>query len=90
VTNLVLCGTALVWYPDDPLCIETCRNIQCDVIKIAKEQCCAFCWLGVANWLSTVRGMNCVNYKPCFDGKAIKRRLFKIVVIIKTLRHMNG
>ena len=41
--------------------------------------------VSVADWLSTVRGMNCVKFKPCFDGKAIKRRLFKMVSIIKTL-----
>jgi hypothetical protein len=42
VANLVLCGIALVWFPDnDPLWIETCSNIQCDIIiYISKEQLC--------------------------------------------------
>jgi hypothetical protein len=29
---LVLCGIAMVWFPDDdPVCIETHRNTQCDI-----------------------------------------------------------
>jgi len=28
------CDIALVWFPDDNLWIETCRNIQCDIIII--------------------------------------------------------
>jgi len=37
--NLVLCGIALVWFPDDvTLWGETCMNIQCDniIIQISK------------------------------------------------------
>ena len=33
VTNLVLCAITFVGFPDDdPLWIETCRNIQCDTV----------------------------------------------------------
>ena len=51
VYELILCITALVWFPDDGLRrIETCRNIQCDIIiQISKELCSTFCWLRVAN-----------------------------------------
>jgi hypothetical protein len=40
VANFVLCGTVLVCFPDeDPLWIETRRNIQCDIIiQISKEK----------------------------------------------------
>jgi len=32
VANLVICGISLVWFPDDdPLWIEICMNIQCDI-----------------------------------------------------------
>jgi hypothetical protein len=35
VANLVLCGIDLVWFPDDdPLWVETRRNIQSDIINI--------------------------------------------------------
>jgi hypothetical protein len=63
VANLVLCGTVLLWFPYEvPLLLESCRNIQCDIItQISKEECYAFCWLGAVKWLSTVHGMNCVK-----------------------------
>ena len=33
VANLVLCGIVFVWFPDDdPLWIETCRNIRCNIM----------------------------------------------------------
>ena len=66
VGTLVLCIIALVWFPDeDPLRIETCRNVQCDIIYIyiyiymcvcvcvcvCVEQLCAFCLLSVVNQL---------------------------------------
>jgi hypothetical protein len=68
VANSVLCDTALVWFTDDdPLWIKTWRNIQCDtVIQISKEQYCAFCWLNVANWLSTMHGMNNIK-SECYE-----------------------
>jgi hypothetical protein len=63
-----LYGIALVCFPDDdPLRIETCRNIQCYIIKyISKEQYYAFCWLNVANWLRTIHGMNSIKL-TCFS-----------------------
>ena len=44
--NLVLCSITLVWFPDDdPLGIEICMNVQCDVvIEVCEEQYCAFHW----------------------------------------------
>jgi hypothetical protein len=49
--NLVLCGNALVWFPDDsPLQTETCTNIMCDIITyISKEQFWTLCWFSVMN-----------------------------------------
>ena len=33
VPNLVLCGTALLFSPDDgPLRVETYKNVQCDIV----------------------------------------------------------
>jgi len=49
VADMVLCDFALLWSPDDSLLwIETCRNIQCDVIQISQALYCAVCWLNVA------------------------------------------
>jgi hypothetical protein len=32
-TSLFLCGVTLIWFPDDdPMGIETCRNVQCDTV----------------------------------------------------------
>jgi len=58
------CGTVLVWFPDeDPLRIETFRNVQCDIIiQISMEQFCAFCLLIVVNQLSVMHGMNMIFY----------------------------
>jgi hypothetical protein len=51
VTNLVLWGIALVWFPDDAsLRIEMFRNVQCDIIiQISKENFFVYCWSDVAN-----------------------------------------
>jgi hypothetical protein len=61
VDNLVLCNIAVISFPDDdPLWIETCRYILCDIIiSISKERYCAFVSLSVANWLTKY------NFKPC-------------------------
>jgi hypothetical protein len=44
LANLVLCGVALVRFPDDGrLRMGTCSNVECDIlIYIYKEKCCAF------------------------------------------------
>lgn len=48
---LVLCQIALVRFADDgPLRIETCRNVQCDIIKCTfREKVSAYCWFSVVN-----------------------------------------
>jgi hypothetical protein len=57
---LFLCGVTLTSFSDkDPLGIEICSNIQCDiVIQVFKKKYCEFCWSSVVNWLSTMHGMN--------------------------------
>lgn len=56
MTNLGLCGIALVWFTDgDSLWIKTCRNVQCDIVCLSKEQYYAFYWLSFANWLKNVK-----------------------------------
>jgi len=44
VDIFVICGIASMLFPeDDPLRIETCRKVHCDIIiEIYKEQFCAF------------------------------------------------
>jgi hypothetical protein len=51
VDNLGLCHIAFVSFPvDGPLRIETCRNVQCDIIiKISKDKFCAFSWFIFVN-----------------------------------------
>jgi hypothetical protein len=64
---------------------ETCRNTQCDIIiRISKEQYCAFFVLCVANWLSTVYGMNSIKL---FGNDATYIPMYRVFYSLEDLTH---
>jgi len=77
VTNLyLLCIILVSFLHDCPMRVETCSNIQCDIItEISTEQVCIFCWFstdmrclttGIPSEKCVVRGFRrCANVIVC-------------------------